>query len=495
MDTRPDASSVPGEQPLRQTTSLCARCKLTLPATLWRTEDGRVEMRKRCEVHGPQRVTIAADADWWERMMAFEPALTAPRQVMNEVRQGCPYDCGACSRHEQAVQLPIVPITSACNLSCPICYTHTRNDDAWHMSTDEMRSVLTHLRTMAPERRTINITGGEPTCHPQLAEIVELCREEGIGNVTISTHGLGLLADDALLQRLAAAGAQIVLSFDSFEGQVNRAMLGGDYGRGKMRVIDRLRQLDMGLTLLPVVARGYNDHELGDFVALALEEDFVRSLEIHTMTFTGQYGAGFDRQGRYTTWEVLRDLEAQTEGRLQIDDFVPSPSAHPLCYLICYVLRLSDGRWLPFSRFMTPHDVRRLMAGRLYLEPDAQTEQVLLDVINRLWAGELGCPDADDVLESLNALVRSLFAPEVDLAERRRRGERATKAIYVHAHMDEETFDTDRIRQCCVGIVEPDGRNIPSCAYNVLYRERDPRFQTQPARPLHALGPGRIDPG
>jgi len=37
--------------------------------------------------------------------------------------------------------------------------------------------------------------------------------------------------------------------------------------------------------------------------------------------------------------------------------------------------------------------------------------------------------------------------------------------------MDEETFDTDRIRQCCVGIREPDGTNIPSCAYNTLYRD------------------------
>ncbi len=58
--------------------------------------------------------------------------------------------------------------------------------------------------------------------------------------------------------------------------------------------------------------------------------------------------------------------------------------------------------------------------------------------------------------------------------------------------MDEETFDTDRIRQCCVGIREPDGTNIPSCAYNVLYRNRDERFQQAPAPPLTTLGPGRL---
>jgi len=45
---------------------------------------------------------------------------------------------------------------------------------------------------------------------------------------------------------------------------------------------------------------------------------------------------------------VLRDLERQTAGVLRVADFVPSPAAHPLCYLVTYVLRLDDGRWLPF---------------------------------------------------------------------------------------------------------------------------------------------------
>ena len=60
--------------------------------------------------------------------------------------------------------------------------------------------------------------------------------------------------------------------------------------------------------------------------------------------------------------------------------------------------------------------------------------------------------------------------------------------------MDEETFDTDRLRQCPVGIREPDGRNIPSCAYNVLYRERDARFLPAPAPPLVTLGVGARAP-
>ena len=54
---------------------------------------------------------------------------------------------------------------------------------------------------------------------------------------------------------------------------------------------------------------------------------------------------------------------------------MPSPAAHPLCYLVTYVLRLDDGRWLPFPRFMTRADLREMLAGMLYLEPTLEMEQ------------------------------------------------------------------------------------------------------------------------
>jgi hypothetical protein len=155
---------------------------------------------------------------------------------------------------------------------------------------------------------------------------------------------------------------------------------------------------------------------------------------------------------------------------LRVADFVPSPAAHPLCYLVTYVLRLDDGRWLPFPRFMTPGDLRELLAGMLYLEPTPATERCLQDVITRLWAGEIECADAELVLARLREVTTQVFAPGIDPRDRLRRAE---------------------IRQCCVGIREPDGTNIPSCAYNTLYRDRDLRFAERPAAPLVTLGRGR----
>src|SRR5205807_864418 len=83
-----------------------------------------------------------------------------------EVEHGCPFDCGACSSHQQKVRLPVVPITSACNLDCPICYTINKNEGAYHMGPDELGRILDHLREDHGEIDIINFTGGEPTVHP-----------------------------------------------------------------------------------------------------------------------------------------------------------------------------------------------------------------------------------------------------------------------------------------------------------------------------------------
>jgi 7,8-dihydro-6-hydroxymethylpterin dimethyltransferase len=475
---------------LRTTTSLCAQCKTATPAEIWRV-GGQVIMRKRCPVHGAAEAMVSPNADWYQEVLTYPPSLSRPAP-RKDVTQGCPFDCGPCTAHEQEVQLTIVPITSTCNLDCPICYTHNKNEGAYHMSEDELKAVVHHLRQADPERRIINLTGGEPTLHPAFERIVELCAEEGIHRITISTHGLRFLKDEWLLERLARLDARVILSFDSFKPQVNKQMLGGNFLEGKLRVLGLLEKYGVNTTLLPVLARGTNDDEVGAFIDLALSKDFIRSIELHTMTFTGQSGVHFDRGARYTTYDVLSDIEAQTGGALRIADFVPSPAAHPLCYLVTYVLRLRDGRWLPFPRFMERADLRGMLAGTLYLEPGPEMERSLEDVINRLWTQEIAAEDAELVLATLKDLMGTIFAPDLDPQQRLRLAEKSSKAIYVHSHMDEETFDTDRIRQCCVGIREPEGTNIPSCAYNVLYRNRDSRFMAEPAPPLVTLGKGRL---
>jgi hypothetical protein len=128
------------------------------------------------------------------------------------------------------------------------------------------------------------------------------------------------------------------------------------------------------------------------------------------------------------------------------------------------------------------------------MEPTPRLEAALREAIDRLWAEDP--PDAARILRLLKGLLREAFPSDrsLDPEQSLRASERWIKAIYVHAHMDEETFDTERLAACCDANCYPDGSTIPVCAYNVLYREKEANFMSAP----RSWGPragGRFDLG
>lgn len=469
------------ERLLHATTSLCKTCKEAVPARVVALPSGEVWMRKACDEHGEQDVRLSTSAAWYERTRATRQVYAAPRIVKKEVEHGCPFDCGPCTQHTQKVRLPVVTITSACNLDCPICYVHNKNDDAYHMSLAEFRMVLEHLRTdHGGELDIINLTGGEPTMHPQLFEMLELAREQGIHRVTVCSNGVRLAKDEAYVERLGALGARIALSFDTFDPHADKLLQGAHLLQTKLRCLELCEKHGVDVTLIPVMTRGVNEHEIGQILDFALRRSTVRHVEVHTMTFTGQSGASFQadtRSGRISMYEVLEEIEATTSGLLTPADFVSSPCAHPLCYQIAYLLLdPAGGPPIPFTRFMPSAELYAALADRLYLEPSAHLEESLRSAIDRLWLDEDRDPEAARTLRLLRNLLDTMTGPDA-----LRASERLVKAVYVHSHMDEETFDVERAVDCCDSNCYADGTTVPVCNYNVLYREKEARFTVQPA--------------
>jgi uncharacterized radical SAM superfamily Fe-S cluster-containing enzyme len=467
---------------LHETTSLCRVCKNAVPALVLAIDDA-VVMQKSCVTHGPQSVQLSNDVAWYERTRAALPVRDPPRVVKKEVERGCPFDCGPCASHEQKVRLPVVTITSACNLDCPICYVHNKNDDAFHMSEDDFERVLEHLvRDHGGELDILNLTGGEPTLHPQLVTFLEKARAAGVHRITVCSNGLRLVRDQDLVKRLAGVGARIALSFDTFERDADILLQGAALFDKKVRCLDILEEHGIDTTLIPVMSRGVNDHEIGRIIELFLARPHIRHLEVHTMTFTGQSGVTFDRSTRISTHEVLQRIEETTKGLLRVEDFVSSPCAHPLCYQIAYLLLDPTGAPIPFTRFLSREELYAALSDRLYLEPTSALETAFRTAIDRVWIEEP--PDGERILRLLKDLLAAMFPIGQSLSreESLRRSERFVKAIYIHSHMDEETFDVDRAYLCCDSNAYPDGTTIPVCNYNVLYREKEARFVHQPQR-------------
>ncbi|MBL8613643.1 MAG: radical SAM protein [Myxococcales bacterium] len=472
----------PPSRLLHETTSLCRACKNAVPARVVATASSEVWLEKTCPEHGDATVRLSTDAAWYERTRAIAARPTAPGRFARPVTLGCPFDCGVCDAHEQRVRLPVVTITSACNLDCPICYVHNKNDGAYHMPRGEFERVLAHLGAEHGELDILNLTGGEPTLHPELLAFVDLARAAGVHRVTVCSNGLRLVKDEAFVAALAERGVRIALSFDTFDPEADVAMQGARLLDTKLRCLDVLERHGVDTTLIPVMTLGYNDHEIGRILDLALSRSNIRHLEVHTITYTGQSGGSFPRSGRISMVEVLDRFAEQTNGLLQRDDWVPSPQAHPLCYQIAYLLLdPSGGPPVPFTRFMPREVLYDCLGDRLYLEPTRKLEQALLGAIDHLWTSD--GPESERVLGILKRVLAELFPRDRELApgEALRVSERASKAIYVHSHMDEDTFDTERLAQCCDSNCYADGTTVPVCAYNVLYREKEDHFMLRPA--------------
>jgi uncharacterized radical SAM superfamily Fe-S cluster-containing enzyme len=496
-----DARTVPPERKFTDhiyysvTKGLCATCKSSVDAKVLFKDDA-VWFDKFCPAHGHQRCRVSSSVEWYLDALSFIAPNTPPKRISKPVTYGCPFDCGACPSHQQKVYLPVVPITSACNLDCPICYTINKNDAAHRMSADDLSKILGHLAEDHDELDIINFTGGEPTLHPQLLDFLQMCRDAGIRRLTISTNGLKL-RDEAYVRKLAALDARIVLSLDTFRPETDRILLGANTVKAKLEALDLLEKHDVATTILPAVAMGVNDDEVGRLLALVLEKPHIRSLELHTMTFTGQGGVGFQRSARITIPDLHARITDATAGRIGWRDFVPSPLAHPHCYSISYILCLDGGGYVPFTRLTSRAKLFELLADSLYIEPREKLEQVFRDLIDDLWANPDRVPESAAVLKTIKRLLNEMFPSQrrLSIMERQKISERTVKAIYIHSHMDEENFDVARVMKCPVGVPQDDGGNIPTCSYNVLYREKDRRFadpkmlhRMAVARPSHEEG-------
>jgi uncharacterized radical SAM superfamily Fe-S cluster-containing enzyme len=458
-----------------QTQGLCSRCLQVLPAKIFKT-GSRIVLEKVCPVHGKEQTLISSDALWYERIMRYPAVLSSPASAQSPSAKGCPLDCGYCPAHDQRVYLPVVPITSACNLDCPVCYTINKNRNSYFMSRDEFATILGQIRANDPEMQIINFTGGEPLIHPHFCELVEMCREDGIHRITISTNGMRFLEDPELLPRLTDLDTRIVLSFNSFNPGPYQVTAGRDLLEKKIRILSLLEKYKPSTTLLTVVAAGVNDHEIGDIVRFVLESDFIVSSEIHTVTFTGQSMGRFDASTRLTVPDVL-DRIIEKNPFVSKQAFLPSPCAHPMCYSTCYFLKLENGRVVPFTDFLAEKDMLRALTGHLYMEPTLNTEEVLKEAVNVLWSSSEQTEKGEQILMTLRALLNDMFGSRgMDFSARQQRAEKTLKAVYVHSHMDAANFDIARVRQCCVAVPDGQGGHIPTCSYNTIYRAKDPRF-------------------
>lgn len=439
--------------------SLCPTCRRLVDAQVI-SREGKVLLRKRCPDHGWTESLLSSDVNWYRHALQYNRPGLLPVERATEVRDGCPYDCGLCPEHQQHTCLAILEINSGCNLRCPVCFMSAGDVPAFSLSLAQVEFMLDRLMAREGETEVVQVSGGEPTIHPEIIPILEAVRRRRVRYTMLNTNGVRLARDDAFVRTLADLGVYVYLQFDGVQQATHLALRGVDLRREKQQALDRLAAHGVQAVLAATVVRGVNDHEIGAIVRTALEHPAVRGVAFQPMFLEGRHVPA-DPLDRLTVPDVLRAIEVQTDGLFTMPDFTPVPCCYPTCMATAYAY-VEDGAVTPLARIVDVDAYLDYFANRALPDVDLGVRRALEGLLS---ASSVGGSDKQilnfcaacglQLPDDLRALIDRIFM------------------INVTAFMDAHTFEVRRVMKCCIHELLPDGRLVPFCAYNTVgYRDQ-----------------------
>jgi hypothetical protein len=445
---------------LGTTQSLCPQC-LSLVAAKIIVRQKRVYFRKTCAQHGTFEDFVCSDVAYFDRHEYSQPA-RLPRVFGTRPDKGCPFDCGLCTEHEQHTCIALVEVTSNCNLKCPMCFAES-GPGGKNIDFETYAKMVDRYVYLEGSADVLQLSGGEPTIHPDIVRMVRYAYDKPIAAVMINTNGIKLARDPKLVEALAPMRdkLEIYLQFDGLEEKTYQGLRGEELLQAKLGALENLRRFDLRCTLVMTVDHNVNLHELGRVLKFGLERPFVRGVSYQLATYCGRHLEPGDLEKRATIPDVVKGIVAQSEGLVTADDFYPLPCAHPNCHMMSYLYRGGD-KPVPISRIIDIRKHMNLVANSVVYTPARAKElvQKYLDSAGGCGCGPAGCGPADASLDEfiVKALAEKLNGSEVF---------RITLTAFLDAH----NFDTRRVMKCCIAHLLPSGHVVPFCAYNTLYRD------------------------
>jgi uncharacterized radical SAM superfamily Fe-S cluster-containing enzyme len=440
------------------TTSICARCYRPVDAKVV-FEDGRVFMLKRCPAHGAERVLIADDIAYYKlcREAYLKPPEQANRYNM-PARFGCPYDCGLCPEHEQHSCVALLEITDHCNLRCPTCYASSGPERLTHRSLADIERMLDAIVANEGEPDVVQLSGGEPTLHPDFWAILDAARKRPIKHLMLNTNGVRIAQDQAFAEQLAsyAPAFEVYLQFDSLGERAQRELRGADLRRVREKALERLNELNLSTTLVVTLKRGLNDDEIGRIVEFAVQQPCVRGVTLQPIQDAGRNEQFDPANDRLTLSEVRTKLLAQTS-MFSPDDVIPVP-CHPDCLAMAYGIKRGSG-FVPLTSLIDRSLLLGVGRNTIVFERDEALKQKLFE----LFSTNHSPSSSARSLRELLCCLPDTQVPELSYDQLFR--------VLIVQFLDAHSFDERSVKKSCIHMATPEGKLIPFDTYNLFYRD------------------------
>ncbi len=438
------------------TLSLCSKCLQRVDTKIV-FEGDDVYMLKRCPDHGPEKALIATDVEYYRNVRNYAKKSEIPLHFDSKTHFGCPYDCGLCPDHEQHSCLTVIEVTDRCNLACPVCYAESGPNHGRHRTLEEIEAMFDLVVRNEGHPDVIQISGGEPTVHPQFFEILDMAKTKPVRHLMLNTNGIRIAKDRDFVQKLATymPDFEIYLQFDSFKKEALEALRGVDLRTVRQKAIEHLNEFNLSTTLVVTLQKGLNDDEIGPIIDYALQQPAVRGVTFQPIQSAGRVEDFDPKKHRITLTEVRRKIIEQAPMFTEAD-ILPVP-CNPDSLAMAYALKTADGVF-PLTRFINPQDILDNSRNTIVYEQDERLHAHMINLFST--ANSVEC--ATEELHSIMCCLPPIDAPGLGYDNLFR--------IIIMRFMDAYDFDVRAVKKSCVHIVSKKGKIIPFETMNLLYR-------------------------
>lgn len=415
-------------------------------------------MLKHCKTHGELKSMIADDVDYYKQIRNYNKQSEMPLKFNTKVHYGCPYDCGLCTDHEQHSCLTIVEVTDRCNLACPTCYANSAPNYGRHRTLEEIEKMFDTVVANEGEPDVVQISGGEPTVHPEFFKILDIAKSKPIKHLMLNTNGIRIAKDIKFVETLASymPDFEIYLQFDSFKPEVLEKLRGEDLTEVRKKAIEHLNQFNISTTLVITLQKGENDDEIGQIIEYALQQKCVRGVTFQPTQVAGRNDNYDDHSGRITLTEVRRKIYEQYP-LFTPQDLIPVP-CNPDALCMAYALKI-DGEVFPMTHLINPEDLLNNSKNTIVFEHD---EKLKTHMLNLFSTGiSVDCAETE-----MNELMCCLPRVQSDTLNYNN-----LFRILIMNFMDAHDFDVRAVKKSCVHIVSDKMKIIPFETMNLFYRD------------------------
>ena len=205
-------------------------------------QDGSVYLRRHCRRgHGEVVSLYDEDHDLWEylqqwRVPTREIVEDTPDNVM-PIPMGYANGLGRLQTQHSCILL--MDVTEHCNLNCPTCFAASgTNVGRYARLPHILRTLDASIEREGGKIDVLMLSGGEPTVHPEIVEIIQAAVERKVTRVLLNTNGIrdrdATTASSPRFSDLRDR-VEVYLQFDGFELETHLYHRGEDLREMKAR--------------------------------------------------------------------------------------------------------------------------------------------------------------------------------------------------------------------------------------------------------------------